>query len=221
MVRLLGGGGYRRYEFKAADKLLGVSNTLLQDYAGDLNVLHCLAADGPDLERQIKRLGKGVGDVTVNIFLHEMRTIWPKAQPLASKTNGSGRQSIGLIANDLGDGRAVLEALKAAEKEDGRKPEDFPAFEAAPVRYGLATRKRAYVPCTAACFRLSLISTKGKLSGFLWMPHNKKNWQFARSMRAGRRAAVVMSLLHSARLNQPRRTRLHEGCAGALTDATG
>ena len=33
------------------------------------------------------------------------------------------------------------------------------------------------------------------------MQHNKRNWQFARSMRAGRRAAVVMSLLHLARLN--------------------
>jgi hypothetical protein len=143
LVRLLGHGGYRRYDFKTADKLLEVSNTLLQDYAGDLNVLHRLAADGPDLERQIKRLGKGVGDVTVNIFLREMRTIWPKAQPLLSKQTVQAAKALGLIANDLADGRAILEALKAASKEDGLKPEDFPDFEAALVRYGLATRKKA------------------------------------------------------------------------------
>jgi hypothetical protein len=104
-------------------------------------VLHCLAADGPDLEQRIKRLGKGVGDVTVNIFLREMRSIWPKAQPLPSKQTVQAAKALGLIANDLAHGRAILEALKAAAKEDGLKPEDFPDFEAALVRYGLATKK--------------------------------------------------------------------------------
>jgi hypothetical protein len=31
--------------------------------------------------------------------------------------------------------------------------------------------------------------------------HNKKNWLFAGSLRAGRRAAAVMSLIQSAKLN--------------------
>ena len=31
--------------------------------------------------------------------------------------------------------------------------------------------------------------------------HNRKNWMFAGSLRAGRRAAVVMSLIQSAKLN--------------------
>jgi hypothetical protein len=136
LVRLLGRGGYRRYDFKTADKLLEVSNILLQDYAGDLNVLHCLAADGPDLEQRIKRLGKGVGDVTVNIFLREMRSIWPKAQPLPSKQTVQAARALGLIANDLADRMDILEALKAAAQEDGLKPDDFPDFEAALVRYG-------------------------------------------------------------------------------------
>jgi transposase len=36
----------------------------------------------------------------------------------------------------------------------------------------------------------------------LWIGcHNKKNWLFAGSLRAGQRAAAVMSLIQSARMN--------------------
>jgi hypothetical protein len=30
----------------------------------------------------LKALGKGIGDVTANIFLRELRSIWSKAEPL-------------------------------------------------------------------------------------------------------------------------------------------
>jgi hypothetical protein len=49
--------------FKTADKLFGISNALFRDYAGDLNALNRVAADRSDLERRIKQLGKGIGDV--------------------------------------------------------------------------------------------------------------------------------------------------------------
>ena len=71
--------------FKTADKLFGISNALFRDYAGDLNALNRVAADGSDLERRIKQLGKGIGDVTVKIFLREMRGVWPKTPPLPSE----------------------------------------------------------------------------------------------------------------------------------------
>lgn len=70
---------------KTADKLLSVSNALFRDYAGDLDTLNGVTADGADLERRIKQLGKGNGDVTVNIFLCEMRGVWPKTPPLPSE----------------------------------------------------------------------------------------------------------------------------------------
>jgi hypothetical protein len=78
LVRLLGRGGYKRYDFKTADKLLEISNILLQDYAGDLNVLHCLALDEPDLERRIKRRGKGVGDLPSISFYVRCAVSGPK-----------------------------------------------------------------------------------------------------------------------------------------------
>jgi hypothetical protein len=54
---------------------------LQEQYAGDLNNLHEKAQDGKDLESRLKQLGKGIGDVTVNIFLRELRTVWVKARP--------------------------------------------------------------------------------------------------------------------------------------------
>ena len=142
LVAVLGRGGYTRYNFKTADKLLEVSNTLLREYTGDLNSLHRLAADPLDPERRIKQLGKGVGDVTVNIFLREMRGIWPKAQPLPSKKLVKATRALGLIANDLCDGPGILKVLKESARKDGMKSEDFPEFEAALVRFGMASRRK-------------------------------------------------------------------------------
>jgi hypothetical protein len=143
LVRILGRGGYARYDFKTADKLLEVSNTLLREYAGDLNTLHRHAADQSDLERRLKQLGKGVGDVTVNIFLREMRGIWPKAQPLPSAKMVQAAKALGLIDIGLCDGPIILKKLKEAAREDGMQPEDFPEFEAALVRFGLASGRKA------------------------------------------------------------------------------
>jgi transposase len=37
--------------------------------------------------------------------------------------------------------------------------------------------------------------------GYAEVQHNRKNWLFAGSLRAGKRAAAIMSLIQSARLN--------------------
>jgi hypothetical protein len=143
LVRILGRGGYTRYDFKTADKLLEVSGALLQEYAGDLNALHRLAADQSDLERRLKQLGKGIGDVTVNIFLREMRGIWPKAQPLPSAKMIQAAKTLGLIDTGLCDGATILNVLKEAAREDGIKAEDFVEFEAALIRFAMAAKRKA------------------------------------------------------------------------------
>lgn len=142
LVRILGRGGYTRYDFKTADKLLEVSHALLRDYGGDLNSLHGLAANEIDLERRIKQLGKGIGDVTVNIFLREMRGIWPKAQPLASQKMIEAAKVSGLIDSHLSDRSSILKVLKEAAHQDGMKKEDFPEFEAARIRFGMASSRK-------------------------------------------------------------------------------
>jgi len=81
LVQILDEGGYTRYDFSTADKLLQVFGNLKKQYGGDLGVLHEVAKDSAELEQRLKQLGKGIGDTTVSIFLRDMRPIWSKADP--------------------------------------------------------------------------------------------------------------------------------------------
>jgi len=79
LVSILDEGGYTRYDFSTADKLLEVSGRLEKLYKGDLTRLHDKSKDSRDLEDRLKGLGKGIGDTTVSIFLRDMRGVWVKA----------------------------------------------------------------------------------------------------------------------------------------------
>jgi len=81
LVDILDEGGYTRYDFSTADKLLEVFGNLEKLYDGSLNKLHEMAKDSKDLEEKLKALGKGIGNVTVSVFLREMRDVWRKANP--------------------------------------------------------------------------------------------------------------------------------------------
>lgn len=82
LVEILDDGGYVRYDFKTATKLLEVMTALKERFKGDLNQLHAQAQSPEDLEKKLMALGKGIGPVTVNIFLRELRGVWEKADPL-------------------------------------------------------------------------------------------------------------------------------------------
>jgi hypothetical protein len=96
LVSLLDEGGYTRYDFSTASKLLQVFGNLQKDYGGDLNRLHDASADGEDLERRLRDLGKGIGATTVSIFLRDMRGIWPKAEPEPSPLVRLGMSELGI-----------------------------------------------------------------------------------------------------------------------------
>ncbi|MDH5811506.1 MAG: hypothetical protein QE160_04470 [Candidatus Verstraetearchaeota archaeon] len=81
IVEVLDEGGYTRYDFSTADRLLEISRNLIKDYGGSLNRLHEEARDGKDLEDRLRMLGKGIGPVTVSVFLRDMRKVWGKADP--------------------------------------------------------------------------------------------------------------------------------------------
>ncbi|MEN8175480.1 MAG: hypothetical protein ABFS23_06935 [Pseudomonadota bacterium] len=73
-------GGYVRYDGRKSDQVLRNCERLLGDYRGSLRRLHEQAADAADLEARV--LGfHGVGPVTANIFLRELRPFWHKADP--------------------------------------------------------------------------------------------------------------------------------------------
>lgn len=142
LVEILDRGGYVRYDFKTATKLLEVNRSLLDRHAGDLNILHEMASGPRDLEKRLKCLGKGMGDVTVNIFLREMRGIWEKAQPFPSELVLLAATDLHLLPSKTPDGNELLQVLMDTWVGEGNELKDFVDFEAALVRYGLALRKR-------------------------------------------------------------------------------
>jgi hypothetical protein len=73
-------GGYVRYDFSKSDQILRDCQTLVDEYQSSLWRLHETARDKSDLEARLLAF-YGVGPVTVNIFLRELRPFWPKADP--------------------------------------------------------------------------------------------------------------------------------------------
>jgi len=143
LVAVLDAGGYARYDFKTATKLLEISNNLTQSYGGDLNRLHQSANDPADLEARLKALGKGIGDVTVNIFLRELRGIWEKAEPLPMPLVIAAAKEQGLVPKNLADRRRALAILRQRWEAERSKSMDFADLEAALVRRGLSGRKKS------------------------------------------------------------------------------
>lgn len=81
LVALLDRGGYTRYDFSTADRLLEIFGNLLREYGGSLQRLYDSSLNSEDLERRLMGLGKGIGPVTISIFLRDMQGMWPKARP--------------------------------------------------------------------------------------------------------------------------------------------
>jgi len=101
LVKVLDKGGYTRYDFSTATKLLDVFGSLLKDYGGSLQRLYEASRDSEDLERRLMGLGKGIGPVTVSIFLRDMRSVWPKARPKPTPRVKRSMDMLGIV--DLED----------------------------------------------------------------------------------------------------------------------
>lgn len=87
LVEILDAGGYVRYDFSTATRLLEIMTVLQQNY-GSLENLYYQAPDGEDLERRLQEF-KGIGPTTAQIFLRELRGIWqvqPKVTAMARTT---------------------------------------------------------------------------------------------------------------------------------------
>ena len=134
LVGILDAGGYVRYDFKTATKFLGIMNDLKKRYDGDLNRLHRIARNSRDLETKIKNLGKGIGDVTTNIFLRELREIWEKADPLPGPLVIEGARYLSIIPEKLKSREKILERLKTVWQKNKLRAKDFVDFEAALLR---------------------------------------------------------------------------------------
>jgi len=139
LVEVLDEGGYVRYDFKTATKLLEVMEALEKRYSGDLNNLHEAASDPRDLEERLMGLGKGVGPVTINIFLRELRGIWEKADPMPQELVIEASRNlvfIKLAGKDEKEKALILKQLKDVWRRSGIRKGSFINFEAALVRLG-------------------------------------------------------------------------------------
>ena len=135
LVEILDEGSYTRYDFKTADKLLLVMRNLIEEYSGSLNKLHEKAFDARDLERRLKQLGKGIGLVTVSIFLRELRGVWRKADPYPTPLVVEAAKHLGIVVKDA-DIDGAKKQLKALWSRNAVGGESFVNFETALLRLG-------------------------------------------------------------------------------------
>lgn len=83
LVRILDEGGYVRYDFSTATKLLDIMEMLKEKY-GSLESIYEESSDTKDLERRLQEF-KGIGAVTTQIFLRELRGVWQISPTISSK----------------------------------------------------------------------------------------------------------------------------------------
>ena len=154
LVEILDSGGYVRYDFKTATKFLEIVDKLEREYQGDLNLLHDRTRDPQDLERRLLQF-KGIGPVTANIFLRELRGIWEKAEPLPSELALLAAQNLGLI--ETGDPAQVLEELRRLFQRAAPRSYRFADLESALVRLGKGfcrNGKHDTCPMRAHCLKI-------------------------------------------------------------------
>jgi len=135
LVKILDEGSYTRYDFKTADKLLAVMENLMEKYNGSLNLIHSKASDARDLENRLKSLGKGIGDVTVSIFLRELRGIWEKADPNPTSLEILAAKELGIVKKDA-TAENALEQLGDFWAKNKVPEKSFVNFETALLRLG-------------------------------------------------------------------------------------
>jgi hypothetical protein len=140
LVRILDEGSYTRYDFKTADKLLLIMGNLDKEYDGSLNLLHKKALNSADLERRLKSLGKGIGDVTVSIFLRDLRGVWKKADSKPTPLVIAAAEDMGIIKNE--EPQKALRELKTFWNKNKIPCYTFINFETALLRYGKDLRRK-------------------------------------------------------------------------------
>lgn len=70
LVRMLGEGGYARYDESTAVRLRALANKLMDEYGGTLGAMSTASADRPEFERRLRDFN-GIGPKTAEIFLGE------------------------------------------------------------------------------------------------------------------------------------------------------
>lgn len=135
LVRLLDAGGYARYDFRTAERLRLLSARVGERYGGQVALIGRRNQSYPALRAALIAL-PGWGPVTTELFLRELRGVWPGARPPLDPRAAWAARHLGLADAEL----ASVATLAAAAGLDVRD------LESGLVRLALAHR-RAREPC--------------------------------------------------------------------------
>jgi hypothetical protein len=110
LIACLDEGGYTRYDFRTADRLQALSEVIGERYDGQAAVIGQTFTTYPELRQALDVL-PGWGPVTIELFLRELRGVWPGAQPPLDRRAAAGASHLGLLGPD----RAKPDFLRLAQ----------------------------------------------------------------------------------------------------------
>ena len=134
LVALLDEGGYARYDFRTATRLQDLAEIIGERYDGQVTVISRRFPGYRGLRQALDAL-PGWGPVTIQLFLRELRGVWPGAQPPLDQRTTAAAHHLGLSA--AGPGGRGLPALAQLAARSGL---DLRDLESALVRLALAHR---------------------------------------------------------------------------------
>ena len=157
LIGLLNAGGYARYDFRAANRLLALAELIGERYDGQAAVIDRRFGAYPGLSAALAAL-PGWGPVTVRLFLRELRGVWPGAEPPLDERAAAAAAHLGLLG--AGAAGPQLPALGRLAKAAGL---DLRDLESALVRLSLAHRRvMPSCPAGQACTALHQPGTKAR-----------------------------------------------------------
>ena len=162
LVSLLDEGGYTRYDFQTATRLQTLAAVLAEQYGGRVAELSRQAPTYPGLRAALDTL-PGWGPVTIELFLRELRGVWPgAAPPMATRATRAAAHLHLLDGGTAGDDLARLARVARLAGLDARD------VEAALVRLALAHRDMATCAGGPGCTALTDDRTNGARAGPPW-----------------------------------------------------
>jgi len=141
LVELLDSGGYVRYDYRTADRLLELARRVEAREDGGVATLGRTLTEPAQLMEALDAL-PGWGPTTVGVFLRELRGVWPGAEPPLDARTLEAARHLQLLASGTSEG-ARAEDLATIAADAGVDRRDL---ECALVRCTLAHRRHAE-PC--------------------------------------------------------------------------
>jgi len=135
LIEFLDAGGYARYDFRTASRLLALSEIIDERYDGQAAEIGRRHRAYPALRTALIVL-PGWGPVTVELFLRELRGVWHGAQPPLDPRAAFGARHLGLLSTE--QARAALPEIARLAAAAGL---DIRDLESGLVRLALAHRR--------------------------------------------------------------------------------